>query len=230
MSLPLFDPALRSSFLARHVKLSEGAALLRGFALRYEETLIEALREIATRSPFRFMRTPSGKAMRVALTSCGELGWISDHAGYRYSAIDPVTQRPWPAMPPALASLATEAAAEAGFRDFAPNTCLINHYRPATGLALHQDLDEGNAQAPIVSISLGIPATFLFGGFERSASSEKIALEHGDIIVFGGPDRLRFHGIRPLRYAEHPLLGARRFNLSLRVAAPARLERCSRTT
>lgn len=220
MSLPLFDPSLRASFLAEHMKLSEGAALLRGFALDYEEELIEALRSIVSHAPFRFMKTPSGKAMRVALTNCGELGWISDSAGYRYSPIDPATKRPWPAMPEVLSSLGEAAAAEAGFAHFKPNTCLINHYRPETGLSLHQDLDEGGGAAPIVSISLGIPATFLFGGFERSAPTQKIALEHGDIVVFGGPDRLRFHGVRKLRYAEHPLFGARRFNLSLRLAAP----------
>lgn len=218
MSLPLFD----SSFLPRRVQLSEGAALLRGFALPHEDALLAALPAIAARSPFRFMRTPSGKKMRVALTSCGARGWISDSAGYRYSPIDPATSAPWPPMPEPLRALAISAAAEAGFEGFSPDTCLINHYRPGTGLSLHQDLDEAldeiGARAPIVSVSLGIPATFLFGGLERSAPVQKIAAEHGDVIVFGGPDRMRFHGVMKLRYGEHGRLGARRFNLSFRRA------------
>lgn len=216
MSLPLFD----STFSPGRVQLSEGAVLLRSFALRFEEEILAALPEVVARSPFRFMRTPSGKKMGVALTSCGDLGWISDSKGYRYSQVDPATGKSWPPMPTELRELAILAASEAGFRAFTPDTCLINHYRPGTGLSLHQDLDEGDWEAPIVSVSLGIPAHFLFGGFHRRAPAQRIAVEHGDVIVFGGPDRMRFHGVMKLRYAEHRVLGARRINLSFRRAVP----------
>jgi alkylated DNA repair protein (DNA oxidative demethylase) len=156
--------------------------------------------------------------MSVAMTNCGRLGWVSDRSGYRYDPLDPDSGQPWPAMPPLLRQLALDAAQAAGFPGFAPDACLINRYAPGTRLSLHQDRDEGNYAHPIVSVSLGIPAVFLWGGAQRSDKARRIALMHGDVVVWGGPARLRFHGVLPLPEAHHPMTGSYRINLTFRKA------------
>lgn len=203
---------------ATDIPLAPGAVLLPGFALSREAELVSAVDRVQALAPFRNMLTPGGRRMSVAMTSCGELGWISDRAGYRYSRDDPQTHRPWPAMPEAFLELAAFAAARAGFPGFVPDTCLVNRYEPGARMALHQDRDERDLAAPIVSVSLGLPAVFLFGGSSRADRPARILLAHGDVVVFGGPARLRFHGVLPLADGRHPLTGRRRINLTLRKA------------
>jgi len=199
-------------------EIAEQAFLLRGFALSAETALLFALREVNAKSPFRHMITPGGYRMSVAMTNSGLLGWITDRSGYRYDAIDPERGQPWPAMPESFRALASRSAAEAGFPNFHPDACLINRYEPGTKLSLHQDKDERDFSQPIVSVSLGIPATFLFGGEHRSDKTQRIQLRHGDIVVWGGSARLRYHGVATLKEAEHPLLGRMRINLTFRKA------------
>jgi len=197
-------------------QIADGAVLLRGFVRPIESELIEAVRAIVARSPFRRMTTPGGHLMSVAMTNCGERGWITDHAGYRYDPIDPRTGAPWPAMPRVLRDLARRAAEQGGFKDFAPDACLVNRYEPGTRLSLHQDKDELDYSAPIVSVSLGLPATFLFGGLARNDKPRRFRLVHGDVVVWGGPSRLAYHGVAPLAEGEHVLLGRMRINLTFR--------------
>ena len=198
--------------------MAEGAVLLHGHAKPVEGELIVALREIVAQAPFRRMHTPGGHQMSVAMTNCGQLGWITDRSGYRYDGNDPETGQPWPAMPAAFLQLAIEAAATAGFKDFMPDACLINRYEPGARMSLHQDRDEQDFDAPIVSVSLGLPAIFLFGGLERSEKPRRFRLEHGDVVVWGGPSRLVFHGVAPLADGEHSLLGRQRINFTFRRA------------
>ena len=198
--------------------LAPGAVVLRRFALAEDVQLLAALQAVIEQAPLRHMVTPGGFRMAVAMTNCGALGWVSDRRGYRYADRDPVSGARWPAMPPVFSSLAARAAEAAGFSAFVPDACLVNHYAPGTKLSLHQDRDERDYQAPIVSVSLGIPAVFLFGGMRRSDKPKRIALRHGDVVVWGGPARLSFHGVLPLKAADHPLLGASRYNLTLRKA------------
>ncbi|HWX60652.1 DNA oxidative demethylase AlkB [Bradyrhizobium sp.] len=198
--------------------MAEGAVLLHGHAKPVEGELIVALREIVAQAPFRRMHTPGGHQMSVAMTNCGQLGWITDRSGYRYDGNDPETGQPWPAMPAAFLQLAIEAAATAGFKDFMPDACLINRYEPGARMSLHQDRDEQDFGAPIVSVSLGLPAIFLFGGLERSEKPRRFRLEHGDVVVWGGPSRLVFHGVAPLVDGEHSLLGRQRINFTFRRA------------
>lgn len=197
----------------------DGAVLLRGFALGQAATLIEAVHALIGVSPLRQMQTPGGKTMAVAMTNCGPLGWISDRRGYRYAPIDPSTGHAWPPMPPSFMHLARDAAARAGFAAFAPDACLVNRYAPGTRLSLHQDRDEADYGHPIVSVSLGLDATFLFGGLKRADPALRLPLTHGDVVVWGGPARLRFHGVLPVEEGRHPLTGAARFNLTFRRAA-----------
>jgi len=198
--------------------IAEGAILLRGFARRFEGDLIPALRDIVAQAPFRHMSTPGGHQMSVAMTNCGTAGWVTDHTGYRYDGIDPDSGQPWPAMPAVFRELAGKAAAEAGFAGFSPDACLINRYEPGARMSLHQDRDEQDYSAPIVSVSLGIPAIFLFGGLKRSDKPQRFRLVHGDVVVWGGPSRLFFHGVAPLADGEHALLGRQRINLTFRKA------------
>jgi alkylated DNA repair protein (DNA oxidative demethylase) len=198
--------------------MAEGAVLLRGFASPVETDLIAALRATVEQAPFRHMVTPGGHQMSVAMTNCGSFGWVTDRTGYRYDTNDPVAGRPWPAMPPAFRELAAQAASRAGFAGFAPDACLINRYQPAARMSLHQDKDELDLAAPIVSVSLGLPAIFLFGGLKRSDKTRRFRLEHGDIAVWGGPSRLVFHGVAPLADGEHALTGRQRINLTFRKA------------
>jgi len=198
--------------------IAQGAVLLRGFAKPAEDQLIAALREIIAQAPFRHMLTPGGHQMSVAMTNCGSAGWVTDRTGYRYDSADPESGKPWPPMPPSFRALAVQAAAEAGFDGFAPDACLVNRYQPGARMSLHQDRDEGDFGAPIVSVSLGLPAVFLFGGLQRSDKTQRYRLEHGDIAVWGGPARLAFHGVAPLADGEHPGMGRQRINLTFRRA------------
>lgn len=202
---------------AREV-IGEGAMLLRGFARPIQHDLLDAIGGIIGQSPFRRMFTPGGHQMSVAMTNCGSLGWVSDRSGYRYDPIDPVSGEPWPQMPQVFGELAGQAAAQAGFAGFRPEACLVNRYEPGTRLSLHQDRDEKNYDAPIVSVSLGLPATFLWGGLKRVDKTARYRLAHGDVVVWGGPSRLVFHGVAPLADGEHPLFGRQRINLTFRKA------------
>lgn len=198
--------------------LAEGALVLRRFARTLDRALLAEVERIAAVAPFRHLVTPGGYRMSVAMTNCGAAGWISDRSGYRYEPTDPESGRAWPAMPSLFADLAVRAAGEAGFAAFAPDVCLINHYEPGARLSLHQDRDERRYAAPIVSVSLGLTATFLFGGARRSDRPRRVGLEHGDVVVWGGPARLAFHGVMPLADGDHPLTGRRRLNLTFRKA------------
>ena len=199
-------------------KLGPGALLLRGRASPVEKPILAALDKILEQAPFRRMTTPGGFEMSVAMTNCGAAGWVTDRRGYRYDPRDPVSGQPWPAMPAVLRRLAKEVAAEAGFEGFLPDACLINRYEPGTRLSLHQDRDEKDHGHPVVSVSLGLPAVFQFGGASRSDKTLRVPLIHGDIVVWGGPSRLFYHGVAALKEGEHPLLGRRRINLTLRKA------------
>ncbi|WNW10312.1 DNA oxidative demethylase AlkB [Pseudomonas sp. DTU_2021_1001937_2_SI_NGA_ILE_001] len=198
--------------------LGPSAVLLRGHALPQAESWLALLEQIEARSPFRHMYTPGGYRMSAAMTCCGELGWITDRRGYRYSATDPLTGQPWPPMPDAWRALAGEAAQQAGFQGFEPDACLINRYVPGAKMSLHQDKDERDHSWPVVSVSLGLPAVFQFGGLQRTDKTQRVPLFHGDVLVWGGADRLRFHGILPLAEGEHPRFGAQRINLTFRKA------------
>ena len=197
-------------------QLEEGAVLLRGFATAEAPVLIEEVARIAQTAPFRNLVTPGGYTMSVAMTNCGRVGWVSDRTGYRYVGDDPDSGAPWPAMPPAFVELAVRAAAEAGFAGYDPDACLINRYIAGAKLSLHQDRDEKDAWAPIVSVSLGLPAVFLWGGKRRSEPIRRLRLESGDIAVWGGPARFVYHGVSPLKDGDHPLTGATRINLTFR--------------
>lgn len=199
--------------------LAPGAVLLRGFAVPAEIELLEDLAAVTAQAPFRHMVTPGGYRMSVAMTNCGALGWVTDRAGYRYDPIDPESGKPWPGMPASFRRLAEEAAAQAAFSGFAPDACLVNRYTPGTRLTLHQDRNERDFGAPIVSVSLGIPAVFLFGGAKRSDKPARLRLGHGDVVVWGGAARLRYHGVMPLKEGHHPLLGNQRINLTFRKAS-----------
>ena len=198
--------------------LAPGAVLLPAFALADAPAILAAVDAIAAAAPFRQMSTPGGQRMSVALTNCGALCWVSDRRGYRYSALDPDSGQPWPPLPAPFADLATQAAAAAGFDGFTPDACLINRYAPGARMGLHQDRDERDLAQPIVSVSLGLPAVFLWGGLRRADRTVRVPLLHGDVVVWGGVDRLRFHGIAPLPEGHRPLTGAQRINFTLRRA------------
>lgn len=201
-----------------HEVLAAGAVLLRGFALPFAERLFSSLRGVLRRAPFRNMHTPGGHRMSVGMSNCGALGWVSDSSGYRYTRVDPESGDHWPPLPAAFSELAADAAAGAGFPAYAPDACLINRYEPGARLSLHQDRNERDFGQPIVSVSLGLPATFLFGGTRRKDPPLRVPLSHGDVVVWGGPARMRYHGIAPLRDGSHPVLGRLRINLTLRRA------------
>ncbi len=200
------------------VVIGQGALLLRGHALALDRALLDAIETIAREAPFRHMTTPGGYRMSVAMTGCGQAGWVTDRTGYRYDRHDPESGRPWPAMPGVFRDLACEAAAEAGFPGFDPDACLVNRYAPGTRLSLHQDKDERDLSQPVVSVSLGLPAIFQFGGDRRADRPRRVPLAHGDVVVWGGPARLAYHGVLALKDGTHPLTGACRFNLTFRRA------------
>ncbi len=198
--------------------LATDAVVLRRFACGIEGELLAALNAVIAVAPLRNMVTPGGYAMSVAMTNCGAAGWVTDRAGYRYTREDPISGNPWPPMPAIFASLATRAAAVAGFEDFLPDACLINRYAPGTKLSLHQDKNVTDFTAPIVSVSLGLPARFLFGGLRRNDKVTRVELRHGDVVVWGRSARLAYHGVDTLKDGEHPLTGRCRFNLTFRKA------------
>ena len=198
--------------------MAEGALLLRGAALPFEADILTAIQAITAMSPFRHMVTPGGFVMSVAMTNCGAAGWVTDRSGYRYDALDPESGQPWPPMPASFLDLAVAAAKEAGYPDFVPDACLINRYEPGARLSLHQDKNERNFANPIVSVSLGLPATFQFGGQRRNDPVRKFALRHGDVAVWGGPSRLCYHGVPELKEGEYGTVGRIRLNLTFRGA------------
>ena len=217
MTMSLFDHT--PSFEFYKVDVCPGAFVLRNFALPNEIDLLKAINDVSAKAPFRHMLTPGGFRMSVAMTNCGALGWVTDESGYRYTAIDPESGLPWPPMPDSFLKLARNAATEAGFPGFVPDACLVNRYEAGTKLSLHQDKDERDFGAPIVSVSLGIPAVFLFGGVKRADKAQRVPLSHGDVVVWGGPARLRYHGVLPLKEGHHSLFGAHRVNLTFRKAS-----------
>jgi DNA oxidative demethylase len=213
----LFEDLTESESL--NEDLGPGTAILRGLARDHETEIMAALFSVAARSQFRHMVTPGGFRMSVAMTNCGSLGWVTDRKGYRYDSVDPETDTPWPAMPTVFMDLAREAATKAGYPSFVPDACLVNRYEPGARLTLHQDKNENDFEEPIVSVSLGLPAVFLFGGLERSDKTIRVPVSHGDVLIWGGPARLRYHGVNPLKGGSHPLAGGYRFNLTFRKAA-----------
>jgi len=217
MTMDLFEDAAESD-VPMQEPLEPGAVVLRHFANAREAELLAAVQEVIEQAPLRHMVTPGGFRMSVAMTNCGALGWVTDRTGYRYDAIDPDSERPWPRMPTAFTRLAADAASQAGFRNFVPDACLVNRYEPGTRLSLHQDRNERDFSQPIVSVSLGIPAVFLFGGPRRADKARRVPLVHGDVVVWGGPARLNYHGVLPLKEGTHPLLGPCRVNLTFRKA------------
>jgi len=202
----------------RREELGEGAVLLRGRALTDETALLGGLEAVIAEAPFRHMVTPGGFEMSVAMSNCGPFGWVTDRKGYRYQADDPQSGKPWPTMPDVFRDLAEGAAVEAGYPGFTPDACLINCYQPGARMSLHQDKDERDFTNPIVSVSLGLAAMFQFGGMKRSDPVRRIPLLHGDVVVWGGPSRLFYHGVLALKDGNHPKLGARRINLTFRRA------------
>lgn len=203
---------------SRNIAIDEGATLLGGFAQSIGGELFDALTDVVCAAALRHMMTPGGWPMSVAMTNCGDVGWVSDRNGYRYDSTDPESGRRWPAMPPLFVDLAKRAALSAGFPDFKPDACLINRYEPSTRLSLHQDKNERDLTSPIVSVSLGLAAVFLWGGQQRSDRPRRVPLAHGDVVVWGGPARMTFHGILPLADGVHPLTGRARYNLTFRHA------------
>ncbi len=199
--------------------IAEQSFILPGFAASATTSLLSAIHHVCQQSPLRQMTTPGGFKMAARMTNCGTSGWVTDKQGYRYQAIDPKTGQIWPAMPQVIYQLAVEAAEACGFEHFEPDVCLINSYQPGAGMGLHQDKDENDFTAPIVSISLGVPAIFLFGGNKRRDKTSAYLLKDGDVVVWGGVDRLRFHGVQPIKLSHHPQTGQNRFNLTIRQAS-----------
>ncbi len=207
--LPLAAEDLRTA-------IAPGAVLLRGLGRADAVQMLAAAEAVIAQLPLRHLQTPGGHTMSIQTTRCGSMGWVSEPGGYRYAPRNPGTRQPWPALPACLHDFAVRAAAEAGYPDFVPDSCLINQYLPGNKLGLHQDRDERDLRAPVVSLSLGLPATFLFGGLQRTGKTQRVRLAHGDVVVWGGPARLAFHGVLPVAEGHHPLLGRRRINLTFR--------------
>lgn len=221
MTLSLFEQLEQNS--PQQDRLCEGATLLRRFAFKDAPIILEAINTIITQAPLRQMLTPGGRLIAVAMSNCGDYGWISDRQGYRYCAVNPQTHEPWPKMPTLFRSLAQQAAAQVGFTNFSPDACLINRYVLGTGMSLHQDKDERDFNQPIVSVSLGMAAVFLLGGQRRQDKTQRIALWQGDVLVMGGAGRMRYHGVQPLKHQPqqenpHPLIDSARINLTFRQA------------
>ena len=217
MTLNLFADTFQCQ--ARREELSRGAVILRAFALGEEDEILAAVDEVIAEAPPRHMVTPGGFRMSVALTNCGSFGWVTDRTGYRYQSSDPDSGKPWPRMPDVFRMLARDAAVTAGFENFEPDACLVNIYEPGARVSLHQDKNERDFNAPIVSVSLGLPAVFMWGGLRRQERPVRVQLTHGDVMVWGGPGRLCFHGVLPIVEGYHPATGRRRVNLTFRKSA-----------
>jgi len=200
------------------VEIAPGVVLFRGAVESAAEALLSEIEQIIAISPLRRVTTPMGKSMSVEMTNCGRAGWVSDRSGYRYEALDPLSGKPWSPMPGMFSELATRMALLAGYQHFIPDVCLINRYSVGSKMGLHQDRDEQDFSQPIVSVSLGLPITFKFGGLRRTDASRSVVLHHGDVVVFGGEARLAYHGVGTLRRGSHPLTGAYRFNLTFRTS------------
>ena len=198
------------------LRLGDGITLLRGFA--DTARLMPLIVGVAEVAPFRHLVTPGAHTMSVAMTNCGPVGWVSDRSGYRYSSRDPLTNEDWPAMPQEFERLALTAATTCGFPDFVPDACLINRYAAGARLTAHRDADEQNFAQPIVSVSLGLPASFAFYGLTRGGKGQTVALRDGDVLVWGGTSRLVYHAVRPIKPGNHPLTGEARYNLTFRHA------------
>ena len=216
--MDLFDDPDPSAAPGARLELAPGAVVLRGFAAPAARDLLDGAEAVVRAAPLRRMETPGGLRMSVAMTNCGALGWVTDRRGYRYDPVDPVSGRPWPPIPEAFRRVAHDAASAAGFADFDPDACLVNRYEPGARLSLHQDADERDFSQPIVSVSLGLPATFLFGGLRRADKAQRVALQHGDVVVWGGPSRMRYHGVLALKAGVSPTDAGHRINLTLRKA------------
>jgi alkylated DNA repair protein (DNA oxidative demethylase) len=216
VNLDLFSSVVKDNAVA--TQIAARAWHLVGFAEEQGVQIRNLLSLIIEQAPFRKMKTPGGQVMSVKMTSCGDVGWVSDHLGYRYQSFDPVSGLPWPAMPKEFKRLAEDAAAAAGFASFDPDSCLINLYQIGTRLSLHQDKDEMDDTQPIVSVSLGLPATFLWGGLHRSSPQTRVGLRHGDVVVWGGESRFAYHGVMPLEFGQHDLFTKYRVNLTFRKA------------
>lgn len=214
MTIDLFEDALPPPWCE---EIAPGAVVMHGFVRDHGPALLAAVQGVVAQVPWRHLTTPGGHVMSVAMSWCGN-GWTSDSRGYRYSERDARSGKRWPAIPPILMALADEAAQQAGFGPFVPDSCLMNRYDPGSKLSLHQDKDEHDFGAPIVSVSLGLPAVFQFGGLQRSDRARRIPLAHGDVVVWGGPSRLCFHGILPVKEGYHSLVGPHRINITLRKA------------
>ena len=204
-----------------HTAIGPGAVLMRGLGRAGDVQILQAVESIIAQAPLRQPHTPGGYTMSIQTTRCGSVGWLSEPGGYRYSTINPRTGQPWPAVPECLMDFAVDAATQAGYPDFVPDSCMINQYLPGNKLGLHQDRDERDLRAPVVSLSLGLPAIFLFGGLQRTGKTQRYRLAHGDVVVWGGPSRLAFHGILPLAHGDHALVGQRRLNVTFRRVLPA---------
>ena len=202
------------------VPIGPGSRFLGGFLLADAVAVLGAVADVTARAPFRHLTTPGGQQMSVAMSNCGSLGWVSDRAGYRYQAADPLTGKPWPPMPALLLERAQQAATQAGYENFQPDVCLINRYTTGARMGLHQDRDENNLTAPIVSFSLGVSAVFIWGGLQRTGKAQRFVLKHGDAVVWGGADRLRFHGVAPVKADAHALTGSVRINITFRQTGP----------
>jgi len=211
LELPFADHAA-----GEQLRLGDGITLLRAYA--DTTTLMPLIQRVAEVAPFRHLVTPGGQTMSVAMTNCGPVGWVSDRSGYRYSSRDPLTDKDWPAMPREFETLALSAATACGFPDFVPDACLINRYVAGARLTAHRDADEQNFAQPIVSVSLGLPASFAFYGLARGGKGQSVALHDGDVLVWGGPSRLVYHAVRPIKPGHHPLTGEARYNLTFRHA------------
>src|SRR3954447_4458887 len=214
MAFDLFEGVAQGQ--TRREELSPGAVILRGFAGENEAAIFAELRGVTAEAPFRHMTTPGGFRMSVAITNCGHYGWVTDRTGYRYSPVDPESGKSWPRMPGIFFDLARSAAASAGFEGFEPDACLVNRYEPGARLSLHQDKNEHDFSAPIVSVSLGLPAVFLWGGLRREDKAVRIPLMHSDVVIWGGPGRLHYHGVLPVKEGHHHLTGSHRINLTFR--------------
>jgi DNA oxidative demethylase len=199
-----------------HTVLAPGAVLMRAFGRADDVDILQAVESVIAQAPLRHLQTPGGYTMSIQTTRCGSMGWVSEPGGYRYAPSNPSTRAPWPAMPQCLLDFAVRAATEAGYPDFVPDSCMINQYLPGNKLGLHQDRDERDLRAPVVSLSLGLPAIFLFGGLQRTGKTQRYRLAHGDVVVWGGPSRLAFHGVLPVADGDHALVGRRRVNVTFR--------------
>lgn len=189
--------------------------LLRGFVAT--APLLLEIEAIAAAAPFRRLETPGGGRMSVAMTNAGRWGWHSDRRGYRYLECDPESGRPWPTMPAAFAALARRAATRAGFPGFEPDCCLVNRYAIRAQMGTHRDFDELDLRHPIVSVSIGLPATFLWYGAARKGPPRRVEVTDGDVLVWGGAARAGYHGVRRLTGRGEAPDGLR-YNLTLRRA------------